>query len=69
MPRIPTRLRGLKTAFVNELQHPGIAVPEDQRVIQPFLHGKVRRVEATFFQHDTLVGIEKYVLHNITLLF
>lgn len=69
MPRIPTRLRGLKTALVNELQQPGIPVPENQRVIQTLLNGIVSRVESTLFQHDPFIVVGKLFFHSITLLF
>lgn len=69
MPSITRRLRGSVAALIDDLQHPGMAVPENQRVIQPLLHRIVRRVKATPFQHNPLVVVGKFFFHNIALLF
>ena len=69
MPPITRRLRGSVAALIDDLQHPGIAIPEDQRVIQTLLNGIVRRIETASFQNSPLIVVGEFFFHNITLLF
>ena len=69
MPPITRRLRGSVASLIDELQYPGIAIPEDQSVIQTLLNGIVRRIETASFQNDPLIVVEEFFFHNITLLF